>query len=55
MMGRLEISRLREEAERRLGSAFDIRAFHDLVLGQGRVPLPFLRERVEEWLAGAAR
>jgi uncharacterized protein (DUF885 family) len=55
MMGRLEISRLREEAEQRLGSAFDIRAFHDLVLGQGRVPLPFLRQRVEEWLAGAAR
>jgi uncharacterized protein (DUF885 family) len=50
MMGRLEISRLREEAERRLGRSFDIRAFHDLVLGQGRVPLPFLRERIEEWL-----
>lgn len=54
MMGRLEISRLREEAQDRLGQSFDIRAFHDIVLGQGRVPLPFLRERIEEWLAVAA-
>lgn len=52
MMGRIEISRLRAEAERRLGPAFDIRAFHDQVLGQGRVPLPFLREEVERWIAG---
>jgi uncharacterized protein (DUF885 family) len=52
MMGRIEISRLRAEAERRLGPAFDIRAFHDQVLGQGRVPLPFLREEVERWISG---
>ncbi|CAN5834246.1 hypothetical protein BH24GEM1_BH24GEM1_27230 [soil metagenome] len=54
MTGRLEISRLRTEAERRLGPAFDIRAFHDRVLGQGRVPLPFLREEIEAWTARAA-
>jgi uncharacterized protein (DUF885 family) len=53
MIGRLEISRLRGEAERRLGQSFDIRAFHDQVLGHGRVPLPFLREQIEEWIAGA--
>jgi uncharacterized protein (DUF885 family) len=53
MMGRLEISRLRGEAERRMGASFDIRAFHDRVLSQGRVPLPFLREEVERWIAGA--
>ncbi len=53
MMGRLEIARLRGEAEQRLGPAFDIRAFHDRVLGQGRVPLPFLREEVERWIAEA--
>ncbi|HUF36807.1 MAG TPA: DUF885 domain-containing protein [Gemmatimonadales bacterium] len=51
MLGRLEISRLRGEAERRLGPKFDIRAFHDQVLGQGRVPLPFLRQEVERWIA----
>jgi uncharacterized protein (DUF885 family) len=53
MIGRLEISRLRGEAERRLGRSFDIRAFHDQVLGHGRVPLPFLREEVERWIAEA--
>ena len=51
MTGRLEIGRLRAEAERRLGERFDIRAFHDRVLGQGRVPLPVLREEVEGWIA----
>jgi uncharacterized protein (DUF885 family) len=54
MTGRLEILRLRDEAKRRLGDRFDIRAFHDRVLGVGRVPLPFLRAEVERWIAGAA-
>ena len=54
MMGRLEISRLRREAERRLGGAFDLRAFHDRLLESGRVPLPFLREHIERWIADAA-
>jgi len=52
MTGRLEIMRLRGEAERRLGDRFDVRAFHDRVLGLGRVPLPFLRAEVERWIAG---
>jgi len=51
MVGRLEIERLRQEAERRLGRAFDIRAFHDRVLENGSVPLPLLRENVERWIA----
>jgi uncharacterized protein (DUF885 family) len=51
MVGRLEIERLRHEAERRLGRAFDIRAFHDRVLENGSVPLPLLRENVERWIA----
>jgi uncharacterized protein (DUF885 family) len=59
MTGRLEILRLRAEAERRLGDRFDIRAFHDRVLGAGRVPLLFLRAEVERWIAaeggGASR
>jgi uncharacterized protein (DUF885 family) len=53
MTGQLEIERLRGEAERRLGSRFDIRAFHDAVLGNGSVPLPFLRVAIEEWIAGS--
>jgi uncharacterized protein (DUF885 family) len=51
MTGRLEIIRLRAEAERRLGERFDVRAFHDEVLGSGGVPLPYLRADVERWIA----
>jgi uncharacterized protein (DUF885 family) len=54
LVGRLEIERLRSEAEARLGSRFDIRAFHDKVLEHGSVPLPFLRQQVEQWLAATA-
>lgn len=51
MLGNLEIRRLREMAQRELGARFDIRAFHDRVLENGSVPLPFLRENVERWIA----
>ncbi|HET6579763.1 MAG TPA: DUF885 domain-containing protein, partial [Gemmatimonadales bacterium] len=52
MVGRLEIERLRAEAETRLGSAFDIREFHDRVLESGTVPLSLLRAHMEAWLDG---
>jgi uncharacterized protein (DUF885 family) len=48
-IGELEIRRLRAQAERRLGPRFDLRAFHDLVLGGGAVSLPVLREEVAAW------
>jgi uncharacterized protein (DUF885 family) len=51
MVGRLEIERLRREAQQRMGSKFDIRAFHDRVLENGAVPLPLLRENIERWIA----
>jgi uncharacterized protein (DUF885 family) len=54
MVGRLEIERLRQEAETRLGRAFDIRQFHDRVLESGNVPLPVLRAHIEAWLSEAA-
>jgi uncharacterized protein (DUF885 family) len=50
MTGYLEIARLRGEAEKTLGSRFDLRAFHDRVLGGGTVPLPVLAARVESWV-----
>jgi uncharacterized protein (DUF885 family) len=50
MVGRLEIERLRAEAEARLGKGFDIRAFHDQVLDSGAVPLSLLRSHVEAWV-----
>jgi len=45
--GQIEFLALRGETERRLGSRFDIRAFHDTVLGNGAIPLPTLRAVVE--------
>ncbi|HST61671.1 MAG TPA: DUF885 domain-containing protein [Longimicrobium sp.] len=53
MTGYLEIVNLREQARRELGSAFDLRAFHDVVLDDGPVTLPMLRAKVERWIASA--
>jgi uncharacterized protein (DUF885 family) len=50
MIGRLEIQRMRREAEAALGSAFDIKGFHDTVLGSGLMPLPVLDRVVREWV-----
>jgi len=54
MVGRREIQRLRGEAQRQLGSRFDIRAFHGTVLGNGAVPLGVLEQLVTGWADGAA-
>jgi uncharacterized protein (DUF885 family) len=51
MIGNLEILRLRLLASEQLGSRFDLREFHDQVLGRGNVTLPLLRTLVEEWVA----
>jgi uncharacterized protein (DUF885 family) len=48
--GELAISRIRKNAEQRLGDKFDIRAFHDRVLEAGSIPLPLLEKRVNEWI-----
>ncbi len=48
--GELTITRLRNDAERRLGQQFDVRAFHDRVLEAGAIPLPLLEQRVEAWI-----
>jgi uncharacterized protein (DUF885 family) len=51
-IGQREIVRLRDEAHRVMGSRFDIRAFHDTVLGCGPVPLGVLGDVVRAWAAG---
>jgi uncharacterized protein (DUF885 family) len=47
--GQLEMMRLRERAKERLGESFDIRKFHDVLLGSGAVPLEALRQIVMEY------
>ena len=49
-IGMIEILRLRAEAEETLGERFDIRGFHDAVLGGGAVPLPILARQVGQWV-----
>jgi len=48
--GALEILAVREQAQATLGKDFDIREFHDVVLGTGGITLPMLREKVTRWL-----
>jgi len=50
-IGELEIKALRAHAEEMLGEAFDIRAFHDQVLGNGALPLSVLETHIKEWVA----
>jgi uncharacterized protein (DUF885 family) len=49
-VGQREIERLRAEAAARLGPAFDLRAFHDAVLGHGTLPLATLSRELPGWL-----
>jgi len=49
-IGQLKIKELREAAQKDLGEKFDIRAFHDLVLGSGPVPLNILEQMVRDWV-----
>jgi uncharacterized protein (DUF885 family) len=52
MVGRLEIQRMRRAAEQARGEKFDIRAFHDQVLGNGPLPLAVLDDVVTRWSRG---
>ncbi len=51
MTGRMEIEALRARATEALGEAFDIKAFHDLVLAAGALPLAVLGSVVDSWIA----
>ena len=49
-IGMLNFQQARTRAEEALGDAFDIRAFHDVVLGAGAVPMPIMHARVDRWV-----
>ncbi len=49
-IGQLRIVELREMARKRLGARFDLRRFHDAILGGGALPLDLLARRVEAWI-----
>ena len=50
-IGALTIQRLRKKAEGELGARFDIRGFHDQVLGSGALPMPILEAKLDRWIA----
>ncbi len=54
-IGELEIRRLRAEAEAALGARFDLRAFHDVVLRNGSIPLPNLQREVRAWIGAGGK
>jgi uncharacterized protein (DUF885 family) len=51
MLGMIELRRLRTWAESRLGQEFDLRSFHDRVVGMGSITLPMLEESVTDWIS----
>ena len=50
-IGHLTILRLRQDAQAALGEHFDLRQFHDVVLGNGALPLLVLEQVIVDWLA----
>jgi uncharacterized protein (DUF885 family) len=50
-LGELKLRELRVFAQRELGPRFDVRAFHDQVLGSGQLPLDLLEQRLKRWVA----
>jgi uncharacterized protein (DUF885 family) len=54
-IGQLKISAIRSQAEKALGSKFDVRAFHDELLKDGALPLDLLEDKMSGWMASSLR
>jgi len=54
-VGEMLILLLRKQAEQQLGERFDVRAFHDMLLAEGAIPLPLLMARAGNWIAEQAK
>jgi uncharacterized protein (DUF885 family) len=54
-IGEIRIRALRDKAQRALGNDFDIRRFHDTVIGNGSVPIAVLDELIDEWIENELR
>lgn len=54
-IGQLKIAELRARAEQALGPAFDIKAFHALVLNDGPMPMTLLEQRIDGWIAAGGK
>ena len=50
-MGEIKIRELRAKAEKQLGAKFDIRSFHDTIIGQGSLPMAVLEDVINDWIA----
>jgi uncharacterized protein (DUF885 family) len=49
-IGMIKMEELRKRAEEQLGSKFDIRGFHDTILGRAQMPLDLLDRRIDRWI-----
>ncbi|MGK0187301.1 MAG: hypothetical protein ACI9R3_003088 [Verrucomicrobiales bacterium] len=54
-IGELKIKQLRQRATEKLGKAFDLRTFHDIVLSQGAIPLDVLDRRIDAWISSGGK
>ncbi len=54
MIGRMKFDELRERARTRLGTKFDLRRFHNMLLDQGALPLDVLERLADGWIAAEA-